>query len=132
MQKRVDHHRSRRCVGWDTVERPYNLPEYLNDHATHTQPILIDCLTLWLSNALLAHHDLEARTQDLINALRGMSAPVVAVSNEVGMGIVPENALARKFRDAQGRLNARMAEASDRAVLVAAGLPLVLKNRKEG
>jgi adenosylcobinamide kinase/adenosylcobinamide-phosphate guanylyltransferase len=89
--------------------------------------VLIDCLTLWLSNVMLTGRDLVAETQRLIAALRNADGPIVIVSNEVGFGIVPDNALARKFRDAQGRLNMQVAAIADRAVLIAAGLPLTLK-----
>ncbi|MEO1206491.1 MAG: bifunctional adenosylcobinamide kinase/adenosylcobinamide-phosphate guanylyltransferase [Pseudomonadota bacterium] len=131
MRKRVEHHRARRIDGWQTHEVPYELPEFLTQRADGNEPILIDCLTLWLSNALLAHQDLDQRIDLLLSALQVPTAPIVIVSNEVGMGIVPENALARKFRDLQGRLNSNVAALADRAVLVAAGLPLVLKTEKQ-
>jgi adenosylcobinamide kinase/adenosylcobinamide-phosphate guanylyltransferase len=89
--------------------------------------VLVDCLTLWLSNLTLADADIEAETARLEAALARIPAPVVLVSNEVGLGIVPDNALARRFRDAQGRLNQRMAARADRVVLMVAGLPLVVK-----
>lgn len=89
--------------------------------------MLIDCLTLWLSNVMLDGRDLIAEQQRLITALGNADGPVVVVSNEVGFGIVPDNALAREFRDAQGRLNMQVAAIADRAVLIAAGLPLILK-----
>ena len=88
---------------------------------------LLDCATMWLTNQLLAETDLEQAVADLMNAIRTCPGDVVIVSNEVGLSIVPENALARRFRDEQGALNARLAAISDLAVLVAAGLPLVLK-----
>ena len=91
------------------------------------EPLLIDCLTLWLSNVMLAGQDLTAEQQRLVAALGKADGPVVVVSNEVGLGIVPDNALARKFRDAQGRANMQIAAIADRAVLIAAGLPLILK-----
>jgi adenosylcobinamide kinase/adenosylcobinamide-phosphate guanylyltransferase len=89
--------------------------------------VLVDCLTLWLSNLMLADADIEAETARLEGALTNAAAPVVLVSNEVGFGIVPDNALARRFRDAQGRLNQRIAARADRVVLMVAGLPLVVK-----
>jgi adenosylcobinamide kinase / adenosylcobinamide-phosphate guanylyltransferase len=89
--------------------------------------VLVDCLTLWLSNRLLAHVNLEEETERLVSVLASHTAPLVLVTNEVGSGIVPDNALARSFRDAQGRLNQRMAALADRVVLVVAGLPLVVK-----
>ena len=89
--------------------------------------MLVDCLTLWLSNRLLADADVEKETEKLAGVLAHRSGPLVLVTNEVGSGIVPDNALARRFRDAQGRLNQRMAALADRVVLVVAGLPLVVK-----
>ena len=89
--------------------------------------MLVDCLTLWLSNRLLRDDDLDAATAQLVASLAAAKGPVVLVSNEVGWGIVPENALARRFRDAQGRLNQAVAAACGTVVLVAAGLPLVMK-----
>ena len=94
-----------------------------------TRPILVDCLTLWLSNLMHAGRDLDEAADDLVRALEDLAAPVVFVSNEVGLGIVPETPLGRAFRDAQGRLNMRMAERADRVISMTAGLPLVLKDR---
>ena len=93
------------------------------------QPVLVDCLTLWLSN--LMHHgsDLDEATDDLVRALDECVPPAILVSNEVGLGIVPETPLGRAFRDAQGRLNMRMADRADRVILMSAGLPLLLKDR---
>ena len=94
---------------------------------TAGEATVVDCLTLWLSNLMLAEADLGAATDRLEAALRACAAPVWLVSNEVGQGIVPDNALARRFRDEAGRLNQRMAAACDQAVLIVAGLPLRLK-----
>ena len=91
--------------------------------------ILVDCLTLWLSNLMHAGMDVEAETRRLATFLREARAKIVLVSNEVGLGLVPETPLGRAFRDAQGRLNAEVAAAADHVVLLAAGLPLVLKPR---
>jgi len=93
---------------------------------------LIDCLTLWLSNLMLAGEDVDERADHLIDALGGLPCPVVMVANEVGLGIVPDNRLGRDFRDAAGRLNQRIAQAAHRVVFVAAGLPLLLKDRPAG
>jgi adenosylcobinamide kinase/adenosylcobinamide-phosphate guanylyltransferase len=90
-------------------------------------PALVDCLTLWLSNVLLAHADVDAEIEHLDDALARAAAPIVLVANEVGSGIVPDNALGRRFRDLQGLLNQRIAARADRVVLVVAGLPLTLK-----
>jgi adenosylcobinamide kinase/adenosylcobinamide-phosphate guanylyltransferase len=94
---------------------------------TQNEVVLIDCATLWLTNQLLAEADLDAAEAGLIEALGTCPAPVVVVSNEVGLGLVPDSPLGRRFRDAQGHLNQRLAERADLVVLVAAGLPLVLK-----
>jgi adenosylcobinamide kinase/adenosylcobinamide-phosphate guanylyltransferase len=127
MAARISEHRHRRDDDWRTVEAPLDLPGAIAAHAGKGRAVLIDCLTLWLSNVMLAGRDLAAEQQRLVTALRNASGPVVTVSNEVGLGIVPDNALAREFRDAQGRLNMQLAAIADRVVLIAAGLPLILK-----
>jgi adenosylcobinamide kinase / adenosylcobinamide-phosphate guanylyltransferase len=129
MAERIASHRARRGAKWQTVEAPHDLATALTD-AESTIPILVDCLTLWLSNRMLAGGDVEAETGRLEAAVDGRRAPVVLVSNEVGFGIVPDNALARRFRDLQGRLNQRMAARANRVVLMVAGLPLVVKDDK--
>jgi adenosylcobinamide kinase/adenosylcobinamide-phosphate guanylyltransferase len=126
MRTRIAQHQRDRGGDWLTVEAPLDLPAAL----AATRPgevVLIDCATLWLTNHLLADHDLPARTEALVAALATCPAPVVIVSNEVGWGIVPDNALARRFRDEQGRLNQRLAHVAGLVVTVIAGLPLVLK-----
>ncbi len=128
MRARIALHRDGRGANWTTVEAPLDLGGALAA-ARAEEAILVDCATLWLTNHLLADHDLAAETAHLIAALVACPAPVVMVSNETGWGIVPENALARRFRDEQGRLNQRLAAEADLAVTVIAGLPLVLKGR---
>ncbi len=128
MQARIARHRSDRGPAWTTVEAPLDLPAALAT-ATPDEAILIDCATLWLTNHLLADHDLDQETGKLLAALASSPAPVVIVTNETGWGIVPENALARRFRDAQGRLNQRLAAEASLVVTVIAGLPLVLKGQ---
>ena len=125
MTERIGAHRARRGANWRTVEAPRDLAGALK--ASAAAPVLIDCLTLWLSNLMLAGADIEAETARLEQALAAARTPVILVANEVGSGIVPEHALGRKFRDLQGVLNQRMAARADRVVLVVAGLPLVLK-----
>ena len=127
MAERVRRHRERRGEAWTTVEEPLNLSGALAEHTVAGRTVLVDCLTLWLSNLMAAGRDVGAETETLIAAFPGLAAPVVLVSNEVGSGIIPENALARAFADAAGRLNQRVAAAAGRVVLVSAGLPLVLK-----
>jgi adenosylcobinamide kinase/adenosylcobinamide-phosphate guanylyltransferase len=124
MAERVAQHRSRRGAGWRTMEAPRDLIAALA--ACGDAPVLVDCMTLWLSNLLLANADMDAEIARLEHALT-RPAPVVLVANEVGFGIVPDNALARRFRDIQGALNQRLAARADRVVLVVAGLPLVVK-----
>jgi len=129
MATRIMAHRARRGVGWTTIEEPLKLGEALLSAAVHGRPVLVDCLTLWLANLMLAGADLDEATDDVVLALEGYGQPVVFVSNEVGLGIVPDTPLGRAFRDAQGRLNMRVAERADRVILMAAGLPLLMKDR---
>lgn len=125
MAERIAHHQARRAEGWTTVDAPRDLASALR--STPASAILIDCLTLWLTNVMLSGGDVAREQEALLDALAQADVPVVAVSNEVGLGIVPENALARAFRDAQGRLNAAVAERADCVVFMAAGLSLTLK-----
>ncbi|CAN5831925.1 bifunctional adenosylcobinamide kinase/adenosylcobinamide-phosphate guanylyltransferase [soil metagenome] len=129
MATRIMAHRSRRGAGWTTVEEPLKLAEALEAAAPHGRPVLVDCLTLWLSNLMHAGADLDQATDELIQSLDDHRTPVVFVSNEVGLGLVPETPLGRAFRDAQGRLNMRIAARADRVILMAAGLPLLMKDR---
>lgn len=128
MRERIAQHQRDRSGEWITVEAPLDLPAALA-LAQAGEAVLIDCATLWLTNHLLADHDLSAQTEGLVAALAACPAPVLIVSNETGWGIVPENALARRFRDEQGRLNQRLAHVAGLAVTVIAGLPMVLKGR---
>ncbi|MGE0563240.1 MAG: bifunctional adenosylcobinamide kinase/adenosylcobinamide-phosphate guanylyltransferase [Pseudolabrys sp.] len=125
MATRIAAHRSRRGGQWKTVEAPRDLAGALA--TPDSSPHLVDCLTLWLSNIMLANADIEAEVVKLESALRATSVPIVLVSNEVGSGIVPDNALARQFRDWQGILNQRIATLATRVVLVVAGLPMIVK-----
>ena len=133
MATRIMAHRARRGAGWTTIEEPLKLAEALEGAQARVesrgQPVLVDCLTLWLSNLMQAGADLDQATDELLQALGDGGSPVVFVSNEVGLGLVPETPLGRSFRDAQGRLNMRVAEHADRVILMAAGLPLTMKDR---
>lgn len=126
MRDRIARHREDRGTSWTTVEAPLDLAGAIAG-ASDTEAVLVDCATLWLTNHLLADHDLAAESAGLLAALAACPAPVVIVSNETGWGIVPENALARRFRDEQGRLNQRLAAQAGLVVTVIAGLPMVLK-----
>lgn len=119
MRAKIAKHRVDRGIDWDTVEAPMDIASALGNGVT-----LVDCLTLWLSNHILAEVDLDTPT-----FLAACDAPVVCVSNEAGLGVVPDNTLARKFRSAQGQLNQDIAAASDLVVLVVAGIPMVLKGQ---
>jgi adenosylcobinamide kinase/adenosylcobinamide-phosphate guanylyltransferase len=127
MRARIATHRARRSAFWTTAEEPLELVNRLLALADQPQPILIDCLTLWLSNLLSAERDIGFEIERLLATLPQIKAPIVMVANEVGLGIVPENALARQFRDHAGRLNQKIAALADRVVFMAAGLPLTLK-----
>lgn len=125
MADRIAQHRTDRGPDWITHEAPRDLAGVLR--SIGNGQVLVDCLTLWLSNHLLAGSDIAAETAGLEAALAACPCPVTLVSNEVGWGIVPENALARAFRDAQGRLNQRLAARADLVLTTIAGLPLALK-----
>lgn len=127
MATRIAHHKSRRDSSWRTVEAPLGLSGAITAEAVPDRVVLVDCLTLWLSNLLLADRDIEEESDALIAALENAAGPLILVSNEVGLGIVPDNALARAFRDHAGRLNQRVAEVADKVVFLAAGLPMTLK-----
>ncbi len=124
MAERIARHRAERGPAWRTVEAPLALAEALEALATD-EVAVVDCLTLWLSNLMHAERDPEAETVRLIAALPGRA--VILVANEVGLGIVPQTPLGRRFRDAAGRMNQAVAAAAEQVLFVAAGLPLVLK-----
>lgn len=126
MAERIARHRRERDARWRTVEAPLDLAGALGE-ASPQEVVVVDCLTLWLSNILLSgDEDLERRTQGLLRAMREPGVRLL-VSNEVGWGVVPDNALARRFRDEAGRLHQRLASEAEEVVLVTAGLPMTLK-----
>lgn len=127
MAERIAAHRAERGASWTTIEEALDLADVLRRHAEDSRPMLVDCLTLWLSNLMHRDRDIDHATTALLAALDERRGETVLVTNEVGLGIVPDNALARRFRDAQGTLNRRIAARADRVVLMVAGLPLVLK-----
>lgn len=126
MVERIALHRARRGAGWETRDAPHDLAGALKNLPAG-RPVLVDCLTLWLTNRMLAEADVAAESAALVEALADRDGPVVAVSNEVGLGIVPDNALARRFRDAQGRLNQMIAARADTVIFMVAGLPMTVK-----
>ena len=125
MAARIALHRARRDARWRTVESPLALPAALAEAAD--TPVLVDCLTLWLTNLMLGERDMLAETEALLAALATRAAPTVVVANEVGLGIVPEHRLGRDFRDAAGVLHQRLAAKADRVLFMVAGLPMVVK-----
>jgi adenosylcobinamide kinase/adenosylcobinamide-phosphate guanylyltransferase len=128
MATRIAEHKNRRSQGWQTVDAPLDLAGALAA-LPGSATVLVDCLTLWLSNLMLAERDIDAEIRRLEDAMLAHEASLVLVSNEVGSGIVPDNALARRFRDFQGLLNQRVAARADRVVLVVAGLPMIVKGQ---
>jgi adenosylcobinamide kinase/adenosylcobinamide-phosphate guanylyltransferase len=126
MDERISLHRERRADGWETLEEPHDLAGALVKIPA-SRPVLVDCLTLWLTNRMLADADLENECTRLEEVLAAPRGPWFVVSNEVGLGIVPDNALARRFRDAAGRLNQRVATKADRVLFMVAGLPMQVK-----
>ena len=125
MRARIAEHQARRASDWQTIEAPIDVPAAL--HQAGTRPVLLDCLTLWLTNLMLEDQDLAAATTALEAALDQRAAPTILVSNEVGLGIVPAAPLGRAFRDEAGRLNQCIAARADRVLFMLAGLPLTLK-----
>jgi len=127
MAERIAEHRARRGNRWRNAEAPLALGDAIAACANNGQPVLVDCLTLWLSNIMLAELDVGLETAGLLDSLGGVLGPVVCVANEVGLGIVPDNALGRAFRDHAGRLNQQVAERAGRVDFIAASLPITLK-----
>jgi adenosylcobinamide kinase / adenosylcobinamide-phosphate guanylyltransferase len=127
MKERIEKHKQERSSAWDTFEEPLHIPALLGGMTGKYGAVVIDCLTLWLSN--LMHHgsDIEAEMEALIASARSCDAPLFVISNEVGLGIVPENRMARIFRDYAGVMNRRVASASDNVYLLAAGIPVKIK-----
>lgn len=126
MAARIARHRAERPAGWSVVEAPLDIAGAIQACAPDTT-IIIDCLTLWLANAMEAGHDIERETKRLLDACQSVRGPLICVSNETGLGIVPATPLGRRFRDAQGLLNQTLARECDAVVLMVSGLPIVLK-----
>lgn len=126
MRERIALHRFRRDERWTTVDAPMDLVETLAD-VPDGRPLLVDCLTLWLSNVMLAERDVDDESRRLADVLAAPRGPWFVVSNEVGLGIVPDNALGRRFRDAAGRLNQMVAAKADSVLFLVAGLPMKVK-----
>lgn len=130
MHARIAQHRADRDARWRAVEAPRDLAAAIGALDDGRAVVLVDCLTLWTSNLLLADADIPAATAELCAAIGRFKGSLILVANEVGLGIVPDNALARRFRDAAGQLNQAVAASADEVVLLTAGLPLTLKARE--
>ena len=126
MSARIEQHRARRGQHWQTHEAPLEVPDFLAQ-VPDGRPLLMDCATLWLTNVMLAERDVDAESRRLVDALQKPRGPWVIVSNEVGSGIVPENALARRFADEAGRLNQAIAARADTVLLMVAGIAMRVK-----
>jgi len=129
MKERIEKHKKERSGEWATFEEPLNISTLISDIHKSYDVLLLDCLTLWLSNLLLDGEDIEVEIASLIDALRitHHASRIFAVSNEVGLGIVPDNALSRRFRDLSGYLNQKMAAIADEVYLITAGIPVKIK-----
>jgi adenosylcobinamide kinase/adenosylcobinamide-phosphate guanylyltransferase len=131
MAARIARHRAERGAGWTTLEEPLALAEALKRETRPGRVVLVDCLTLWLSNVMFANGDVEGEIARLAKAMRALEGPAIVVSNEVGLGIVPETKLGRDFRDMQGMINREIAQVCDAVVFLAAGLPTLIKPRPQ-
>ncbi len=127
-KERISVHKDRRGQQWTTIEAPFDIATPLSETPDRAA-VLLDCATMWLTNQMMENADMAAAQKAFVDACLACPAPLVVVSNEVGQGIVPENAMARAFREAQGRLNIALAEQADLAVQIVAGLPNVLKGQ---
>ena len=131
MKKRIEHHKKKRTGSWKTIEEALDITGVLKKLRSQCDVVVIDCMTLWLSNLLHQGYDDEAiaiKTKELLDTIKGNDYLLIAVSNEVGMGIVPDNKLARDFRDLAGRLNQEMAAAADEVYFLLSGIPQKIKS----
>ena len=127
MEQRIARHKAERPDDWQAFEEPVNIQDVIARIHGKYDVLLIDCLTLWITNLMLGNDDVEGKAQLLFDALSACRASVFIVSNEVGLGIVPDNRLTREFRDIAGTLNQKVAAVADEVYFMAAGLPLRMK-----
>jgi adenosylcobinamide kinase/adenosylcobinamide-phosphate guanylyltransferase len=133
MKQRVDRHQKERGPNWQTAETPVHLPQTIAARSRQAKVLLVDCLTLWISNLMLGIEDdeiISERIGELVQSFNSLNCPLVLVSNEVGTGIVPENRLARRFRDLVGEANQAVAARADRVVWMVAGIPVMIKGNR--
>ncbi|MDI9348786.1 MAG: bifunctional adenosylcobinamide kinase/adenosylcobinamide-phosphate guanylyltransferase [Candidatus Symbiobacter sp.] len=131
MAAKIARHRQRRSEHWQTHEIPVNLTQELPQIMATKEPILVECLSMWVSNLMMAEKNIHTETENLIKTIENPTAPIIFVSLEVGLGIVPDNALARQYRDALGQLNQKIAAVAENVILVVAGQPLYLKGQNQ-
>jgi adenosylcobinamide kinase/adenosylcobinamide-phosphate guanylyltransferase len=127
MRERIARHRSDRGDGWTTHEVPLDLVSHLEKIDAPGRVVLVDCLTLWVTNLMMEERDIDAAGAALVRQFDNLSGKLILVSNEVGLGIVPDNRMAREFRDHAGRLHQRIAAVADEVFFIAVGLPLKMK-----
>jgi adenosylcobinamide kinase/adenosylcobinamide-phosphate guanylyltransferase len=130
MKQRVAHHQQQRDTAWETIEEPISLPEAITKQGLKGNVLLVDCLTLWINNLIMddrKYDKIDTHIIELIRSLDKAECPVILVSNEVGCGIVPENKLARRFRDIIGFANQKVADCVDRVIWMVAGIPVKIK-----
>lgn len=127
MRKRVDLHRSERGHGWGVIEEPFDIRTALQANCAPENIVVVDCLTLWLSNLLYHGFDWLYEINQLLDCLAGLEGTILFITNELGAGTIPEHAVTRSFRDSHGLMNQMIAKACSHATLVCAGLPLPLK-----
>ena len=127
MVRRINQHQSRRDERWLTIEEPLKIDEIIDQRAHPENILVVDCLTLWLSNIMCRDNNVMTHIIGLVSCLENIKGPIIFVANEVGLGIVPENDLARAFRDEAGRLNKAVASVASDVIFMAAGLPMAMK-----
>jgi adenosylcobinamide kinase / adenosylcobinamide-phosphate guanylyltransferase len=133
MDKRIEDHKKKRGLDWQTVEEPIKVADAIRQHANHTEVILLDCITLWLSNLLMrqkSDHEVMNEVSTLIDTVKQGQSSFIIVSNEVGMGIVPVESLGRRFRDLAGMANQKIADVAQTVVFMVSGMPVFLKREK--
>lgn len=127
MRERIDRHRADRDSSWRTVEEAAEVWDVIESECQEGQVVVLDCLTLWLNNLMLKERDVESDLERLVESLEGVEGELILVSNEIGLGLVPDTELGREFRDLHGRMNQRVASVCDRVLFMVAGLPVVVK-----
>lgn len=131
MELKIKHHRERRSENWTTIEEPLDLANVLKSGSKNRQTILVDCLTIWVSNLIIKNIALQPEFDNFLESVLTYRGSLIMVSNEVGLGIVPDNKLGRKFRDVAGSMNQSLAEISDSVHFIVSGLPIILKENSE-